>query len=185
MTNNGVVKIQGKDYMTVAGRVDLAHKSGRLTTIETEVIQHTPVVVVKACVYVKSENGDKQTQMFTGISAANPAKSIEKMSPYEVAETSAVGRALGFAGFGSTDSIATADEMAKAGVDADGIPMPTDEDMPEQASEEAPAADPTFCSKHNKPMKQRTAQNGGHYYDHRWNEAGVWYRCNGEEVRKS
>ncbi len=41
-------------------------------------------------------------------------KAIEKASPYEVAETSAIGRALGFAGFGIADGIASADEMVKA-----------------------------------------------------------------------
>jgi hypothetical protein len=39
------------------------------------------------------------------------ATSVEGQAPLEVAETSAVGRALGFAGFGSTDDIASADEM--------------------------------------------------------------------------
>lgn len=101
------VDIHGKNYLTVAGRVQLAHKLEKLS-INTEVIAANGQVVVKATVTT-----DKGT--FTGISAANPAKSIEKMSPYEVAETSAVGRALGFAGFGAIESIATADEMIKAG----------------------------------------------------------------------
>lgn len=103
------VKIQGKDYVTVAERVQMAHKTLKELTITTEVL-YTDPVVIKAT--VKTPRG-----AYTGISAANPSKSIEKMSPYEVAETSAVGRALGFAGYGSVDSIATADEIVKAGVD--------------------------------------------------------------------
>ena len=75
-------------------------------SITTEVLLHDPVVI-KATVTI----GER---VFTGISAANPAKAIEKQSPYEVAETSAVGRALGFAGFGIVEGIASADEIIKA-----------------------------------------------------------------------
>lgn len=102
-----MIKIHGKDYITVAGRVQLAHEAGGKLSITTEVLPVPDQIVVKATVV--TEKGT-----FTGISAANPAKMIEKISPYEVAETSAVGRALGFAGFGMTDTIATADEIMKA-----------------------------------------------------------------------
>ena len=103
------IKIHGNDYVTVAERVQEIHKLDHKFDITTEVLSDNPVVI-KATVVM-----DRGT--FTGISAANPDKAIEKMSPYEVAETSAVGRALGFAGFGSVDSIASADEMIKAGAD--------------------------------------------------------------------
>ncbi len=55
-------------------------------------------------------------KVFTGISSVNldTMKQIEKQNPYEVAETSAVGRALGFAGYGIIEGIASADEMVKA-----------------------------------------------------------------------
>lgn len=105
--NDQIVKIHGKDYMTVAGRVKLAHEKTKDISITTEVLPIADQVVVRATVVT-----DKGT--FTGISAANPTKLIEKQSPYEVAETSAVGRALGFAGYGTIDSIASADEMEKA-----------------------------------------------------------------------
>lgn len=106
MTNDKIVNIRGKQYMTVAGRVELAHEKLKSFDITTEIISHDPVVV-KAT--VKTDKGT-----FTGISAANPTKLIEKQSPYEVAETSAVGRALGFAGYGLLEGIATADEVVKA-----------------------------------------------------------------------
>jgi hypothetical protein len=101
------INIHGKEYVTVAERVAEAHKDQEKIDILTEVLFQEPVVV-KAI--VTTSKG-----VFSGISAANPSKAIEKMSPYEVAETSAVGRALGFAGYGLVDSIATADEMVKAG----------------------------------------------------------------------
>ena len=102
------ILIHGKEYVTVAERVQAAHEDLEKMDIQTEILFTEPAIVVKATVTV--EKG-----VFTGISAANPAKAIEKTSPYEVAETSAVGRALGFAGYGSTESIASADEMVKAG----------------------------------------------------------------------
>lgn len=108
MSNNGIVQIHGKDYMTVARRVELSHEGNALESVETEVLNHNPVVV-KAKIVVKGK-------VFTGISSVdlNSQKTIEKQNPYEVAETSAVGRALGFAGYGLLESIASADEMARA-----------------------------------------------------------------------
>ena len=98
------VNIHGKEYITVAER--LLEAKDNIKSISTEVLYQTPVVIKATVVTDKGS--------FTGISAANESKAIEKMSPYEVAETSAVGRALGFAGFGIVDGIATADEMVKA-----------------------------------------------------------------------
>ena len=109
-----IVQIHGRDYMTVAGRIQMAHDKSDRLTITTEVIPVPDQVVVKATVVT-----DKGT--YTGISAANPSKLIERQSPYEVAETSAVGRALGFAGFGSDESIATTEEMYKTG----SAPLPS------------------------------------------------------------
>lgn len=103
------VQIHGKTYITVAERIKEA--GAILRRVETEVLQHDPIVVVKATVYLN----DRQ---FTGISSANPAKLIEKTNPYEVSETSAVGRALGFAGYGLNESIASAEEMIKAVYDS-------------------------------------------------------------------
>jgi hypothetical protein len=118
MLNNGIVNIHGKEYMTVARRVELAHEAKVLESVETEVLSHEPIVV-KAKVTIKGK-------VFTGISAVNPetAKMIERQSPYEVAETSAVGRALGFAGYGVIESIASADEMVKAGANGSVVKLP-------------------------------------------------------------
>ncbi len=108
MTNNGIVNIHGRDYMTVAKRIELAHTDNNLENIETEVISHNPVVI-RARVTIKGKT-------FTGISSVSleSVKQIERQNPYEVAETSAVGRALGFAGYGVIEGIASADDMFKA-----------------------------------------------------------------------
>jgi hypothetical protein len=108
IAERNTITIHDKSYLTVAGRVELAHADKAFEGLETEVLSHSPVVI-KATVTVKGKT-------FTGISAVNPtnAKMIEKLNPYEVAETSACGRALGFAGYGLVEGIASADEMAKS-----------------------------------------------------------------------
>jgi hypothetical protein len=116
-----MIKIFGKDYITVAERLKLAN--GDLLSVNTEVLYQEPVVIKATITIRKIDGGNILT--FTGISAANPTKMIEKSSPYEVAETSAVGRALGFAGYGVTDSIATADEMAKVTDTPNSAPQST------------------------------------------------------------
>lgn len=98
------INIHGKQYNTVAERINAAGDD--LLKVNTEVLFTDPQVVIKATITTKKGT-------FTGISAANAAKQIEKESPYEVAETSAVGRALAFAGYESSDGIASAEEMKK------------------------------------------------------------------------
>jgi hypothetical protein len=112
------VNIHGKEYITVAERVQALHaeKSDRSVSITTEFLPDTSMIVCRATVKI----GDR---VFQGTSAANPAKAIEKQSPYEVAETSAVGRALGFAGYGIVEGIASADEMIKAGANGNKTPI--------------------------------------------------------------
>lgn len=107
-TKPKTINIHGKEYIEVAERVRIVHEeqTGQVSIV-TEIIAHDPVLV-KATVKI----GD---QIFMGHSAADPNKSIEKQNPYEVAETSAVGRALGFAGYGLVAGIATADEINKGG----------------------------------------------------------------------
>jgi len=97
------VNIHGKEYVTVAERLEKAKKD--LISVNTEVLYTEPVVIKATVVTSKGT--------FTGISAANGGKQIEKDSPYEVAETSAVGRALAFAGYETTLGIASAEEMMK------------------------------------------------------------------------
>src|SRR5574343_340171 len=105
------INIKGKEYVPVNERIKALHESlpeDTAYSIETELITAClPAVVFKATVTI----GNK---VFVGHSGANTAKAIEKQSPYEVAETSAVGRALGFAGYGIEEGIASADEITKS-----------------------------------------------------------------------
>lgn len=99
------VNIHGKQYITVTERLQMA--KDHIQEIYTEVLTYEPNIIVRATVMLK--DGRKAT----GISGANPSKMIEKSAPVEVAETSALGRALGFLNFGLVDGVATADEIAK------------------------------------------------------------------------
>ncbi len=168
------VNIHGKQYVTVDERVKAVHEKCQTVSITTELLPITESIVVKATVV--TEKGT-----FTGISAANPAKTIEKQSPYEVAETSAVGRALGFAGYGVINGIATADEIAKTPIQgslggSSGPAIP--------AKQTTQAANPHFCPLHHTVLKDR----GKGIWDHRGkgelakgelirNEQGFWHHC--------
>ena len=101
------VIIHNREYITVAERLTKAHAELKEISIITEVLFNEARVVIKATVTTPKGT-------FTGISAANINKLIEKESPYEVAETSAVGRALAFAGYETTLDIASAEEIRKA-----------------------------------------------------------------------
>jgi hypothetical protein len=116
------ILIHNKEYVTVAERLEKAKDD--LVSINTEVLYTEPRVVIKATVVTKKGT-------FTGISAANALKSIEKESPYEVAETSAVGRALAFAGYETTGGIASAEEMQKATVAPVQEPLMLEEPCPD------------------------------------------------------
>lgn len=134
------IQIHGKEYITVAER--LIEANGNIKSIYTEILFTNPAIVVKATVTLRDE------RTFTGISGANPSKVIEKTSPYEVAETSAVGRALGFAGYGAIESIATAEEVIKAEASEDKTTTQvTNEDIEEEAKRWGP------CKKCGAPMK--------------------------------
>ena len=166
---NNSLDIHGKSYLTVAGRLQLMQEDVKTNDwtyqLRNEVLFQSPVTVLSRLVILdKDGHVMKDT---TGISAANPNKTIEKMSPYEVAETSAVGRALGFAGYGVIDSIASADEMRKA-----GEPLPWESHEEEEMRE---SVDETMANPKPLPgvpcpicggpttFKEGTSKAGKHY----------------------
>jgi hypothetical protein len=104
------INIKGKEYVPVVERVKEAHVQDKDVSISTEITDQTDTrISVKATVIFKGKT-------FTGHSQAVYGKGMMGDVALEVAETSAVGRALGFANIGLIDGIATADEMRKAGV---------------------------------------------------------------------
>lgn len=173
------VLIKGKEYVQVKDRVlafNEKYPNGRITT---EIISHeNGLWIIKATVMPDIKI---QERYFTGFSQAKENDSlINKTSALENAETSAVGRALAMMGIGVIENIGSADEVKKAintSVKVDNDPAwikETDKPTDELTNEH-------FCTIHNRPMKQRTAKNGGHYWDHRWqDENGTWQKCDGK-----
>jgi hypothetical protein len=123
-----MIQIHGKEYITVAERIDKAKDN--IASILTEVLYTEPTVVIKATVTFKDG------RVTTGISAANSNKLIEKESPFEVAETSAVGRALAFAGYETQNGIASAEEIKKAEAPTPRVPVNNYQDKQDKPASE-------------------------------------------------
>jgi len=106
---SGTVKIHGKEYKTVALRVQEFREKHSDFTIQTELVEaNDTLVIVKATIAVAGQ------VISTGYAEeVRSASKINRTSALENAETSAVGRALAFFGMGGSE-IASADEVANA-----------------------------------------------------------------------
>lgn len=118
------MKFKGKEYTEVKDRVEAFLSEYPTSTIETELISVNNITdtpsgercneyMIKSTVYP-----DKQTNpdmYYTGYAAERDNTGfVNKTSALENCETSAVGRALAFAGFGGGYSIASKDEVDNA-----------------------------------------------------------------------
>lgn len=109
--DTGVVNIHGKDYKTVAKRVDEFRKEHKTDfSIITSLISLDEKTVV-----MKAEILDKERNVIaTGYAEENrTASQINRTSALENCETSAIGRALANFGLGGGE-YASADEVANA-----------------------------------------------------------------------
>ena len=108
------VNIHGKEYVTVAARLEAAHeKHGGQLSINTEILnQSDESVTMKTTVIHHLEDGTVRT--FTGhaseVKASNP-REVNFGKFLENCETSATGRALAAMGFGIDGAFASADEL--------------------------------------------------------------------------
>lgn len=105
------VNIKGKDYVQVNQRVKafrMVYPNGRITT---DIISHQEgMVMMRASIY-----DDEGGLIATGTAMERQnASQVNRTSYIENCETSAVGRALGFCGFGIDTSIATSEEVENA-----------------------------------------------------------------------
>ncbi len=119
------INIKGKEYVPVVERIKEFHRLYPNGEIITEIIGDGPErIVVKATVKIprqakKTLSDGAETieqisdQTFTGHSQALYGEGRMGDVALEVAETSAIGRALGFANIGLIDGIASADEIRK------------------------------------------------------------------------
>lgn len=106
MNDTGIVSIHGRDYQTVAKRIKDFRAAFPDYRVLTDLI-HADSQVVQMKASILNESGDV---ISTGYAEEVRGKGINATSALENAETSAVGRALAFLGFGGT-SIASAEEM--------------------------------------------------------------------------
>lgn len=103
--------IKGKDYVMVNQRVRAFRMVYPDGLIQTEIVAlKDGIVVFKASAY-----DEKGRLLATGFAQEKESSSfINKTSYIENCETSAIGRALGFCGFGIDSSIASYEEVANA-----------------------------------------------------------------------
>lgn len=110
------INIKGNAYVLVSDRINFFNETYKNGCIQTKMLSETDaeMVVIYAKVIPDIATPDR---FFTGLSQAKWGDGmVNKTSAIENAETSAVGRALGMMGIGVIDSVASADEMSKAGV---------------------------------------------------------------------
>ena len=107
--------IKGKDYAEVNQRIKAFRMVYPTGTIETEMISNeNGICVFRASAGYWTEEG-KPRILGTGTAYEKENSTfINKTSYIENCETSAIGRALGMAGFGIDTSIASAEEVANA-----------------------------------------------------------------------
>lgn len=111
MKDTGIVNIHGKEYKTVAKRVDEFRKDHKadMSIITSIIVADEKTVVMKA------EISDKEGRIIaTGFAEEKrTSKGINETSALENCETSAIGRALANFGLGGGE-YASADEVANA-----------------------------------------------------------------------
>ena len=110
------IQIKGNDYVLVSDRIIFFNETYKNGCIKTALVSQpqAEMVVVKAQVIPDISEPERY---FTGYSQAKWGEGmVNKTSALENAETSAVGRALAMMGIGVIDSVASVDEMKKAGV---------------------------------------------------------------------
>jgi hypothetical protein len=110
------INIKGKSYVLVSDRIIYFNETYPNGMIRTHLLS-TPdadMVVIKAQIIPDTQFPDR---FFTGHSQAKWGEGmVNKTSAMENAETSAIGRALAMMGIGVIDSVASVDELKKAGV---------------------------------------------------------------------
>ena len=125
MTNTGKVNIRGKEYLTVAYRIKQFRVDHPDWQIHTDIVHMDDDRVV-----VRAEICDSASvTIATGHAEEKRSSSqINQTSALENCESSAVGRALAFAGYGGSE-IASADEVQNAIYQQENKPDPRVEKM--------------------------------------------------------
>lgn len=133
-------RLGGKDYVMVSGRVLLAHEDNpELLTIETQLLKDDD----DSCIFQATVTTRKGVFTGTAASYKKTGTPQEKKTPLECSETSAVGRALAFAGYAIANGIASADEVARS---EDSVPQEAPQARPKATMTAHPQA-PVLANK--------------------------------------
>ncbi len=117
--DSGIVNIHGKEYQTVALRVQKFREAYPLYALTTEIIYRDEIEVVMKAIIANEEG----RILATGHSEEKRVGQINKTSALENGETSAIGRALAALGLGGTE-FASANEVQTA-IHQQNTPVPT------------------------------------------------------------
>jgi hypothetical protein len=127
--NSQLMDIKGKAYLKVPGRVEMFREDHPLGVITTELVHLEPRVIVRAVIH-----GADGTMIASGYGTApmiGKGESTWRDKEIEKAETAAVGRALGFAGYGTLAAFAEddRDNLADAPIEPPRKVDPRDQAM--------------------------------------------------------
>lgn len=110
MSKNGIVNIKGKDYKTVAYRVNEFWKEHEEWSMITDIIDNNDNAILMKCTVIDDQNKIRGTGFAEEIKGSS---NINKTSAIENCETSAIGRALSCIGL-SGGEYASANEVTEA-----------------------------------------------------------------------
>jgi len=106
MTDIDTINLKGKDYATVASRLEALHEKYPDVSVETEYDFQEGWAICKATVTISSQ---EKNGTFNGHSMGK----TDEEKAFEKLETVSVGRALANAGFLANGEVASAEEMDK------------------------------------------------------------------------
>lgn len=162
-------------YVTVAERLAQAHE--QLVTVVTE----PPVLLTDTMGYIRATVALKDGRSSTGTASFRldlQNRSAQATNPIEDCETSAIGRALGMLGYGSSKSIASREEVQEAERRSStpaSYSKPNMSAPPTNGQAPRPRADDTpICPIHNKPMR---AGNKGSFFCATKLDDGTWCKA--------